>query len=311
MDAIPGFRTKLSDEEFIHLIKTTGLVLAGQTADLAPADGKLYSLRDVTGTVPSIPLIASSIMSKKIAGGAHAIVLDVKVGLGAFMKNLEDARQLSHLMVSIGHLSGRKVIALLSDMNQPLGNAVGNALEVKEAIATLHGKGPADFTEHCVEVASQMLLLGEKAASLEEARKMVLDTLQSGRSWEQFRKLVINQGGDVSCVDDPEKLARAKFIETVTAPRSGYLKEINAQTVGETSVELGAGRVKKSDVIDPAVGIIIHHKVGDALQKGDALFTIHANDEEKLANARERLLGAHLWSDEKVEPLPLFYGVIK
>jgi pyrimidine-nucleoside phosphorylase len=214
-------------------------------------------------------------------------------------------------MVSIGHLSGRKVIALLSDMNQPLGNAVGNALEVKEAIATLHGKGPADFTEHCVEVASQMLLLGEKAASLEEARKMVLDTLQSGRSWEQFRKLVINQGGDVSCVDDPEKLARAKFIETVTAPRSGYLKEINAQTVGETSVELGAGRVKKSDVIDPAVGIIIHHKVGDALQKGDALFTIHANDEEKLANARERLLGAHLWSDEKVEPLPLFYGVIK
>jgi pyrimidine-nucleoside phosphorylase len=311
MDAIPGFRTKLSDEEFIHLIKTTGLVLAGQTADLAPADGKLYSLRDVTGTVPSIPLIASSIMSKKIAGGAHAIVLDVKVGLGAFMKNLEDARQLSHLMVSIGHLSGRKVIALLSDMNQPLGNAVGNALEVKEAIATLHGKGPADFTEHCVEVASQMLLLGEKASSLEEARKMVLDTLQSGRSWEQFRKLVINQGGDVSCVDDPEKLARAKFIETVAAPRGGYLKEINAQTVGETSVELGAGRVKKSDVIDPAVGIIIQHKVGDALQKGDALFIIHANDEEKLANARERLLGAHLWSDEKVEPLPLFYGVIK
>jgi pyrimidine-nucleoside phosphorylase len=311
MDSIPGFRTKLSDEEFIHLIKTTGLVLAGQTADLAPADGKLYSLRDVTGTVPSIPLIASSIMSKKIAGGAHAIVLDVKVGLGAFMKNLEDARQLSHLMVSIGHLSGRKVIALLSDMNQPLGNAVGNALEVKEAIATLHGKGPADFTEHCVEVASQMLLLGEKASSLEEARKMVLDTLQSGRSWEQFRKLVINQGGDVSCVDDPEKLARAKFIETVAAPRGGYLKEINAQTVGETSVELGAGRVKKSDVIDPAVGIIIQHKVGDALQKGDALFIIHANDEEKLANARERLLGAHLWSDEKVEPLPLFYGVIK
>ena len=311
MDSIPGFRTKLSDEEFIHLIKTTGLVLAGQTADLAPADGKLYSLRDVTGTVPSIPLIASSIMSKKIAGGAHAIVLDVKVGLGAFMKNLEDARQLSHLMVSIGHLSGRKVIALLSDMNQPLGNAVGNALEVKEAIATLHGQGPADFTEHCVEVASQMLLLGEKAASLEDARKMVLGTLQSGRSWEQFRKLVINQGGDVSCVDDPEKLARAKFIETVAAPRSGYLKEINAQTVGETSVELGAGRVKKSDVIDPAVGIIIHHKVGDALQKGDALFTIHANDEVKLADARERLLGAHLWSDEKVEPLPLFYGVIK
>jgi pyrimidine-nucleoside phosphorylase len=311
MESIPGFRTKLSDEEFIHLIKTTGLVLAGQTADLAPADGKLYSLRDVTGTVPSIPLIASSIMSKKIAGGAHAIVLDVKVGLGAFMKNLDDARQLSHLMVSIGRLSGRKVIALLSDMNQPLGFAVGNALEVKEAIDTLHGKGPADFTEHCMEVASYMLVVGEKAASLEAARMMVLETLQSGRSWEQFRKLVINQGGDVSYVDNPEKFTKAHFIETVPAPRGGYLKEINAQTVGETSVELGSGRVKKSDEIDPAVGIIIHHKVGDHLQKGDALFTIHANDKKKLADARERLLGAHLWSDEKVDPLPLFYGVIQ
>jgi len=245
MESIPGFRTKLSDEEFIHLIKTTGLVLAGQTADLAPADGKLYALRDVTGTVQSIPLIASSVMSKKIAGGAHAIVLDVKVGLGAFMKNLDDARKLSRLMVSIGILSGRKVVAVLSDMNQPLGNAVGNALEVKEAVATLHGQGPADFTAHCIEIASHMLVVGQKAATLEEAKRMVVDTLQNRRSWEQFRKLVINQGGDVSYIDDPEKLTKASLIETVSAPRSGYLKEINAQTVGETSVELGAGRMTR------------------------------------------------------------------
>jgi pyrimidine-nucleoside phosphorylase len=311
MESIPGFRTQLSDEEFIHLIKTTGLVLAGQTADLAPADGKLYALRDVTGTVPSIPLIASSVMSKKIAGGAQAIVLDVKVGLGAFMKNLEDARQLSRLMVSIGKLSGRKVVALLSDMNQPLGNAVGNALEVKEAIATLHGKGPADFTAHCIEVSSHMLVVGEKAVNLENAKKMVLDTLRSGRSWAKFRQLVINQGGDVTCIDDPEKLVKARLIETVPASRSGYLKEINAQIVGETSVELGAGRMKKSDSVDPAVGIIIHHKVGDFVKKGDALFTIHANDEAKLTAVRERLSDAHLWSDNKVDPLPLFYGVIQ
>ena len=311
MESIPGFRTRLSDEEFIRLLKTTGLVLAGQTADLAPADGKLYALRDVTGTVPSIPLIASSVMSKKIAGGAHAIVLDVKVGQGAFMRNLDDARQLSRLMVSIGKLTGRKVVALLSDMNQPLGNAVGNALEVKEAIATLHGHGPADFTAHCIEVASHMLVIGDKASTLSEAKKLVLDALESGRSWNQFRTLVTNQGGDASFIDNPEKLPEAGLIEIVPAPRSGYLKEINAQIVGETSVELGAGRVKKSDTIDPAVGIIIHHKVGDQISQGDALFTIHANDPQKLESARERLLSAHVWSEQKTEPLPLFYGVIE
>lgn len=310
MESIPGFRTSISQEEFIHLLKTTGLVLAGQTADLAPADGKLYALRDVTGTVPSIPLIASSVMSKKIAGGAQAIVLDVKVGLGAFMKNLEDARQLSRLMVSIGKLSGRKVVALLSDMNQPLGNTVGNALEIKEAIDTLHGHGPEDFTEHCLFVASHMLVVGEKAGNLDEARRLVEDALSSGKSWEKFRMLVANQGGDVSYIDDPEKLAKAAYVEEVGAPRNGYITEINAQVVGETSVELGAGRVKKGDPIDPAVGIIIHHKVGDKLTQGEPLFTIHANDKVKLVAARARLLEAHQWSDTACEPLPLFYGVI-
>jgi pyrimidine-nucleoside phosphorylase len=311
MESIPGFRTGVSQEEFIHLLKTTGLVLAGQTADLAPADGKLYALRDVTGTVPSIPLIASSVMSKKIAGGAQAIVLDVKVGLGAFMRNLEDARQLSRLMVSIGKLSGRKVVALLSDMNQPLGNAVGNALEVKEAIDTLHGRGPADFTEHCLTVASYMLVVGQKAGSLEEARRMVEEALSSGKSWEKFRMLVSNQGGDVSYIDNPDKLAKASLIEEVKAPRSGYICEIDAQVVGETSVELGAGRVKKGDPIDPAVGIVIHHKVGDKLAQGEPLFTIHANEKVKLEAAKVRLLAAHKWSDVACEPLPLFYGVIE
>jgi len=311
MESIPGFRTAIGQDEFVHLLKTTGLVLAGQTADLAPADGKLYALRDVTGTVPSIPLIASSVMSKKIAGGAHAIVLDVKIGLGAFMKTIDDARQLSRLMVAIGTLSGRKVVALLSDMNQPLGNAVGNALEVKEAIDTLHGHGPQDFTEHCLTVASHMLVVGQKAKDLTEGRKMAEDALYKGRSWEKFRTLVANQGGDVSFIDNPEKLAKAPFIEDIPAPRDGYITEINAQTVGETSVELGAGRVKKGDPIDPAVGIIIHHKVGDRIKKGDVLFTIHANDRDKLEDAKVRLLEAHKWSDKACEPLPLFYGVVQ
>jgi pyrimidine-nucleoside phosphorylase len=310
MESIPGFRTNISQEEFIKLVKESGLVLAGQTADLAPADGKLYALRDVTGTVPAIPLIASSIMSKKIAGGSNAIVLDVKVGKGAFMRNLDDARQLSALMVSIGKLSGRKVIALLSDMNQPLGSAVGNTLEVKEAIETLHGHGPADFREHCLTVASHMLVIGGKASSLDEARKTVENTLDGGKSWEKFKTLVKNQGGDVSYIEQPEKFIKAPFIEEVAAPRGGYLCEINAQTVGETSVELGAGRLKKGDPIDPAVGIIVHHKVGDRLNKGDLLFTIHANDRVKLEAAKARLLGAHVWSDTKCEPLPLFYGVV-
>jgi pyrimidine-nucleoside phosphorylase len=311
MESIPGFRTSLTDDEFIGLLRTTGLVLAGQTADLAPADGKLYALRDVTGTVPSIPLIASSVMSKKIAGGAQAIVLDVKVGKGAFMRNLEDAKKLSKLMVAIGRLSGRRVVACLSDMNKPLGHAVGNALEVKEAIETLHGRGPADFREHCLEVASHMLVVGEKAETLKAARKMATETLDSGKSWEKFRMLVQNQGGDVSFVDEPERLAKAKFIETVYAPKEGYLHEINAQTVGETSVELGAGRVKKGDPIDPAVGIIILHKVGDQVKEGEALCEIHANDRKKLADARKRLLAAHVIETSACEPLPLFYGVIK
>jgi len=311
VEAIPGFRTSFSRDEFIGLLRETGLVLAGQSGDLAPADGVLYKLRDVTGTVQSIPLIASSVMSKKIAGGAKAIVLDVKVGVGAFMKNLEEARQLSKLMVSIGRLSGRNVIALLSDMNQPLGCAVGNALEVKEAIDTLQGKGPADFEEHCLTVAANMLIVGEKAATLEEARQIAEKTWKDGAAWEKFRAMVVNQGGDVSYVDHPEKMALAPVIETVQSPSQGFLKWIDAKEIGETSVDMGAGRKRKEDKIDQSVGMVIHHKVGDQIKAGDALFTLHAKDQASLKDAKERVLKAHQFSDSPCEPLPLFYETIK
>jgi len=310
MESIPGYRTNLTREEFLHQLKQIGLVLTGQSGDLAPADGKLYALRDVTGTVPSIPLIASSIMSKKIAAGAQAIVLDVKVGVGAFMETLEDARRLAALMVAIGRLSGRKTVALLSDMNQPLGEAVGNALEVREAIDTLHGGGPADFREHCLIVASHMLNLGQKAPNLQFARQMAEEALESGQAWTLFRQLVHAQGGDLAYVDDPERLPRAALVETVSAARAGYLSGINAREVGKTSVELGAGRARKEDPIEHSVGIVIHHKVGDRVEKGQPLFTIHANDPAKLKKARARLLAAHQWSDSPCDPLPLFYQVV-
>lgn len=311
MESIPGFRVDLSTDEVIDLLKTKGLVLTGQSLDLAPADGKLYALRDVTGTVQSIPLIASSVMSKKIAGGAKAIVLDVKIGSGAFMKTLDEGRKLAVLMVAIGKLSGRKVVALLSDMNQPLGYAVGNALEVKEALDTLHGNGPADFREHCLTVASHMLVVGEKADTLENARKMATAALDGGKALQQFRDLVKNQGGDVSFVDHPEKMPSAAYVETVKADRTGYLRWIDARIIGETSVEMGAGRAKKEDLIDHGVGMIIHRKVGDKVQPGDPLFTIHANSARSLQNARSQVLSAFEWSDAPCDPLPLFYEVIQ
>jgi pyrimidine-nucleoside phosphorylase len=311
MESIPGYRTDLSKEEFIKQLREVGLVLTGQTGDLAPADGKLYALRDVTGTVPSLPLIASSIMSKKIAAGAQRMVLDVKVGVGAFMPTEEKGRELAESMVSIAKLAGRQAVALLSDMNQPLGEAVGNALEVKEAIATLQGGGPADFREHALTVATQLVLLGEAAEDEKAAREMAEEKLQDGSALEKFRQLVAAQGGDVSYVDDPAKLPQANLVEEVVAPQSGYLKGVDARIVGETSVALGAGRAKKGDPIDLAVGILVHHKVGEELEKGEPLFTVHANDQAKLDEARERLLAAHTWSEKPVEPLPHFYGMVK
>ena len=307
LESIPGYRCDLTTEEFLEQLKTTGIVLTGQSRDLAPADGKLYALRDVTGTVQSIPLIASSVMSKKIAAGAHAIVLDVKVGNGAFMETLSEARELADLMVKIGQLAGRKVVALISDMNQPLGNAVGNALEVREAIDMLHGDGPEDFREHCLHVSAHMLILGEKAKNFAEGRKMAEKALKDDSAFEKLRTLVKAQGGDVTFVDDPTELPTARLIQVVESPQSGYLDRIQARIVGEASVALGAGRAKKGDPVDHAVGLVIHHKVGDKVEKGEPLFTIHASDEQLLARARETVLAAHGWSDAPVPPLPLFY----
>ena len=307
LESIPGYRVNLSTDEFKKQLKEKGVVLAGQSLDLAPADGKLYALRDVTGTVPCIPLIASSIMCKKLAAGAQAILLDVKTGLGAFMETVDEARVLANLMVDIGKLAGREVVALLSDMNQPLGFAVGNSLEVIEAIETLKGGGPEDFREHCLYVSAHMLVLGKRAKNLEEGRAMADKAIADGSAFEKFRVLVQAQGGDVSYVDDPSKFERAKFIEVVNAPRGGNISQVQARSVGEASVTLGAGRAKKSDSVDHAVGFVLHKKVGDQVQKGEPLFTIHANDESKLAEGREGVLAAFSFSNTVVPPLPLFY----
>ena len=308
LESIPGYRVDLSTEEFKQQLKEKGIVLTGQTLDLAPADGKLYALRDVTGTVQSIPLIASSIMCKKLAAGAQAILLDVKTGVGAFMETLDEARELANLMMDIGRLAGRDVLALLSDMNQPLGNAVGNSLEVVEAIDMLKGRGPEDFAEHCLYVSAHLLVLSKRASDLNEARAMAEKSIADGSALEKLRVLVQAQGGDVSYVDDPSKFPTAEFVEVVMSPRNGYLAEVQARSVGEAAVTLGAGRAKKSDPIDHAVGFLIHHKVGDQVESGEPLFTIHANDEAKLAEAREVVLAAHRFSDNPTPKLPLFYS---
>ena len=310
LESIPGFRTDLTTREFLHQLESIGLVISGQSADLAPADGKLYELRDVTGTIPSIPLIASSIMSKKIAAGARAIVLDVKVGKGAFIEDLNTARELAELMVSIGEHSGRRVKALLADMNQPLGFAVGNNLELKEAINTLQGRGPADFLEHCLEVSVQMLALTGIISSEREGRRQIQEKLDDGSAWGRFVEMVKAQGGDISYIEQPERLAGAQLIDVVKAKQSGYISGIDARKVGETAVLLGAGRAKKGDLVDHTVGVEISRKVGDRIQEGEDLFTIHARAEQLLIEARQRMLNAICWSDDPVEPLPLFYDVI-
>ncbi len=311
LESIPGFRTTLTTEEFKRQLKEIGVVLTGQSANLAPADGKLYALRDVTGTVNSTPLIASSVMSKKIAGGAQAIVLDVKMGSGAFMSNLKDAVQLAKAMVAIGRQAQRRVVAVVSDMNQPLGHAVGNALEVKEAITTLQGEGPLDFREHCLEVGSYLLRLAGSARSQAEARAQLATALSNGAAWEKFRQLVLAQGGDVTTVDHPERLPAATLMEEVPSPKTGYLVQVDAREIGLSSVELGAGRAKKGDPIDHAVGLMIYHKVGDRVQKGESLFAVHANDAGRLAAVKQRVLAAHRFSPRRVKPLPLFYEVLR
>jgi pyrimidine-nucleoside phosphorylase len=248
-------------------------------------------------------------MSKKLAAGTTAIVLDVKVGSGAFMETVEEAERLSEEMLAIARLAGRKAVALISDMNQPLGCAVGNALEVREAIETLQGGGPEDFREHCIEVAGHMLVLTDRAPDLSRARELVVQSLEGG-AIASFRNLVEAQHGDLSVVDNPDLLAGAAIVETTNAPGSGYLAQVHAREVGLTALQLGAGREKKGDPIDHSVGIEIHHKVGDAVEKGEPLFTVHAGSRKALDEAVERLLSAHVIVPDPVERLPLFYKTL-
>ena len=313
LESIAGFNVLLSDKQFRQQAVDIGLVLSGQSNDLAPADGKFYALRDVTATVPSIPLIASSIMSKKIAAGANGIVLDVKVGRGAFMKNLKEARNLAEMMVRIGRLSGRDVVALLSDMNQPLGHAVGNALEVAEAIEAMQGGGPPDFREHCLEVAAYMLRLAgqdQRWVDIDHNKQHLTRQLDTNAALSKFRTMVEAQGGDTRVVDDLSRLPQAKFVEDVFADQSGYLETADALEIAITAFGLGAGREKKGDTIDLAVGVKVNAKIGDQIQTGDIIAALHANSEEKLTAARERLKRAFRYSTSEVTPLPLFYSVI-
>ena len=311
LESIPGMNVHMEGARFLEIVRQVGIAVVGQTARLAPADGKLYALRDVTATVPSLPLIASSIMSKKIAGGAQALVLDVKVGRGAFMETLEEARELAQMMIRIGQNVGLDVTALLSDMSQPLGRAVGNALEVIEAIETLQGEGPADFAEHCILIGAEMLILGGLAHSPAEGQLQLRALLHDGRGLEKFRVWIEAQGGDPHIVADPGLLPRAATITTVPAPRDGYIARIDAREVGLTAVELGAGRHRKEDDIDHSVGMVLGPKVGDYVRAGEALLTIHAQSNANAREAGTRLLSAYTWSEAPVVPPPLVYDILR
>ncbi|ARB77293.1 MULTISPECIES: pyrimidine-nucleoside phosphorylase [Staphylococcus] len=277
LESIEGFHVEISEDEFIKLVNEDRVAVIGQTGNLTPADKKLYALRDVTGTVNSIPLIASSIMSKKIAAGADAIVLDVKTGSGAFMKTLEDAEQLAHAMVSIGNHVGRKTMAIISDMSQPLGNAIGNALELREAIETLNGHGPEDLTELVLTLGSQMVVLGQQAETLEEARRKLKQAIQDGTALAKFKQFIANQGGNPHIVDHPELLPQAQYKIELPAQKTGTITEMIANDIGIASMMLGAGRQTKEDTIDLGVGIVLNKKVGDTVKEGEPLLTIYSN----------------------------------
>ncbi|HDR4723919.1 pyrimidine-nucleoside phosphorylase [Bacillus cereus] len=279
LEAVEGFHVEITKEQFIDIVNRDKVAVIGQTGNLTPADKKIYALRDVTGTVNSIPLIASSIMSKKIAAGADAIVLDVKTGAGAFMKTEEDAKELAHAMVRIGNNVGRQTMAVISDMSQPLGFAIGNALEVKEAIDTLKGEGPEDLTELVLVLGSQMVVLAKKANTLEEAREMLIEVMKNGKATEKFKEFLSNQGGDSSIVDNPEKMPQAKYVIDVPAKTSGVISNIVADEIGIAAMLLGAGRATKEDEIDLAVGLMLRKKVGDTVKEGEPFVTIYANRE--------------------------------
>jgi len=310
LESIRGYRVDLSTAEFLEQLERVGIVVTGQTADLAPADGKLYALRDTTGTVPAIALIASSVMSKKIAAGANAVVLDVKVGSGAFMKDIASARELARAMVAIGVAHGLAVTCELTDMEQPLGNAVGNSLEIAEAIATLRGQGPADLVQLTRAAGAEMLVRGRKARDRKSAVARIDRALADGSGFAKFRELVAAQGGDVSQVDDPAKLPRAPRVETLRAPRTAYVSAIAADQIGIASVRLGAGREKKGDPIDHRTGIVLHAKVGDRVERGQPYAQVHVSAKPGDADAIAMIREAFGWSARRVPRRRLILGRI-
>ncbi len=309
LESIKGFHVELENEQFIQLVNQNKLAIIGQSEQLTPADKKLYALRDVTATVNSIPLIASSIMSKKIAAGADAIVLDVKTGAGAFMKSLEDSRKLAQAMVRIGAETGRKTMAVISDMSQPLGFAIGNALEVKEAIETLKGKGPKDLTELCLTLGSQMVYLAEKATSVTEARQMLERALQDGSALEKLKIFIKSQGGYASVVEDTKKLPQAAFCIELEAKEDGFISEIVADQVGNAAMLLGAGRATKESIIDLSVGLVLRKKIGDYVQKGESLVTIYSSS-PTVEDVKKKLEESIKITTEKVVVPTLIYDLV-
>lgn len=311
LESFKGFSVNLLEEKFIENVNKHKIALVAQTGHLAPADKKIYALRDVTATVENMSLIASSIMSKKIASGADSIVLDVKVGEGAFMKTPGDARALAQEMVDIGNSVGRKTIAIISDMNQPLGYAIGNSLEVIEAINTLKGKGPSDLLELTLNLGSYMLILGKKASSFQEGYNMLLENIKNKKALEKLKEFVKIQGGDERYIDDTNLFEKASYIIEVKAKNSGIVSKIHAEKVGLIAMELGAGRVTKESKIDLSVGIVLNKKCKDKVNKGETLAYIHANDKEKGEKALEKLINAIEIKDSFKDNTPLIYEVIK
>lgn len=310
LESIPGFQVNISEEAFIHQVNDIKLAIIGQTRSLDPADKKMYALRDVTGTVNSIPLIASSIMSKKLAAGADAILLDVKYGDGAFMKTIEDAKVLASTMIEIGKHLHKCTKATISNMNQPLGNAIGNALEVKEAIDTLNGVGPKDFTHLCIEESETMLLMAKAASNRDEAHEKVIDAITSKRALGTLKAMVKAQGGDESYIDHPEKFPLASYRIELESSQDGYIKDLEALRLGLVSMKLGGGRSKVDDVIDHQVGLVLHKKVGDHVAKGESLMTIHTN--APLTEAiKKDIEQAYHFSDTPVAPLKLIEGTLE
>lgn len=309
LEAVPGFHFEITDKEFFDLVNENKIAVIGQSGNITPADKKIYGLRDVTGTVNSIPLIASSIMSKKIAAGSDAIVLDVKVGSGAFMKDLTMARDLANAMVQIGNQVGRQTMAVISDMNQPLGYAIGNALEIKEAVETLQGKGPEDLHELCLTLGSYMVRLAGKAETTEEAREMLEEVINNGKALEVFKLFLQSQGGDTSVIDDMTKLPTARYQIDVPAKEAGYVSQIIADEIGTAAMILGAGRATKESEIDLAVGLVLHKKIGDEVKVGESIVTIHSNTED-VKSVKEKIYQAYEMSASQVAPATLIHEEI-